>query len=119
MRHKKKGRKLGRTHEARMAMLKNLSVSILLYEEITTTEAKAKEVKPIVDKVISKAKNGSLHTRRQLLAFYNNNEKVVQKLFDNLAPRFESRESGYTTMFKLGPRKGDNAPMAKVKLLED
>lgn len=118
MRHAKQGRKLGRPHKERLAMLKNLAISILLYEGVDTTEAKAKEVRAIIDRSISKARKGNLHDRRQLLSYFNNNEQVVKKLFESLAPRYEERTSGYTTMVKLPPRKGDNASMVHISLME-
>lgn len=119
MRHAKKGKKLGRTHKPRMALLKNQAISLLLYESITTTQAKAKALKPIIDKVIHQAKDPSLHSRRQLLAFFNNNEVVVKKLLESLAPRYEDRPSGFTSLVRLPNRKGDNAPMTMISLITD
>ncbi|OIP99174.1 50S ribosomal protein L17 [Candidatus Wirthbacteria bacterium CG2_30_54_11] len=117
MRHRLEGRKLGRPVKPRMAMLKNLSISIILEEKIVTTTAKAKEAVSMVDKLITKAKENTLHSRRQLLSDLCNNELAVKKLIESLAPRYADRTSGYTTTVKLENRHGDNAPRMMISLL--
>jgi len=100
-----------------MAMYHNLITELLKHEKIITTEAKAKEVRGIAEKVITLGKGGSLHARRQALSTLNN-KKVVSKLFDELAPRYVDRSGGYTRVLKLGPRLGDGAPMALLELVK-
>ncbi len=117
MRHRLEGRKLGRPLKPRMAMLKNLSVSIILHEKIITTAAKGKEAISMVDKLITKAKENTLHSRRQLLSELCNNELAVKKLVESLAPRYADRTSGYTTSVRLENRNGDNAPRMMISLL--
>ena len=117
MRHRVKGRKLGRPTGHRIAMYRNLITDLLRYEEIVTTEAKAKEVRGVAEKTITLGKNGSLHARRQALAVVTD-KQVVSKLFDELASRYEERSGGYTRLVKLGPRLGDGAPMARLELVE-
>ena len=117
MRHRIAGRKLGRPTEHRMAMYRNLVTDLLRYEGITTTEAKAKEVRPLADKMISLGKRGGLPSRRQALAFITD-KKVVEKIFTDLAPRYADRPGGYTRIAKLGPRLGDGAPMARLELMQ-
>lgn len=101
--------KLGRKNKNRRQMLKNLAMSILIYEKVTTTEAKAKEVRSIVDYAINHAKIDNLTNRRTLLAFFLHNDNVVEKLFKDLGPRFKDMTSGYTKLFKNKPRVGDGA----------
>ncbi|WP_085993659.1 50S ribosomal protein L17 [Oceanobacillus senegalensis] len=115
-------RKLGRTTDARMALLRNLASDLIIHERIETTEAKAKELKSIVDKMITLGKRGDLHARRQAAAFLYNKEtddenNVVQKLFDDVAARYEERQGGYTRVLKLGERQGDGAKMAIIELV--
>ena len=98
-------------------MYYNLVSDLLSYEKITTTEAKAKEVRGIAEKVITLGKDGSLHSRRRVLSM-TNDKKVVAKLFDELAPRYANRTGGYTRIIKLGPRLGDAAPMVQLELVE-
>ena len=117
MRHRIVGRKLSRPTGHRMAMYYNLTTELLKHEKITTTHAKAKEVRSIAEKVITLGKAGSLHTRRQALAMIKD-KKVVDKVFDELAKRYADRSGGYTRTFKLGPRIGDGAPMAQIELVE-
>ncbi|AAM25406.1 MAG: 50S ribosomal protein L17 [Caldanaerobacter subterraneus] len=109
-------RKLGRPSDQRRAMLRNLVTDFLRYERITTTEARAKEVRKIAEKMITLGKRGDLHARRQALA-YILDESVVKKLFDDIAPRYKERNGGYTRIFKLGPRRGDGAPLAVIELV--
>ncbi|MFW6055598.1 MAG: 50S ribosomal protein L17 [Thermodesulfobacteriota bacterium] len=115
MRHKKAGRKLGRTWEHRKAMYRNMSRSLIEHEQIRTTEAKAKEVRKVAEKLIGFGLDNSVHSRR--LAFkILENRTLVKKLFDDLAPRFAQVSGGYTRVVKLGePRRGDNAPLAVVE----
>lgn len=98
-------------------MYRNLVTDLLRYEKIVTTEAKAKEVRGIAEKIITLGKNGNLPARRRALSFVND-EKVVAKLFDELGPRYATRPGGYTRIVKLQPRIGDGAPMARLELVE-
>lgn len=115
-------RKLGRTTDHRMALLRNLASDLIIHERLETTEAKAKELRSIVDKMITLGKRGDLHARRQAVAFLYNQEadedqNVVQKLFGELAERYEDRQGGYTRVLKLGARQGDGAEMAIIELV--
>jgi len=116
MRHLSQGRKLGRTTAHRQALLRNLVTSFLEKERVTTTVAKAKETRPLAEKMITLAKRNTLHARRQALAFVTK-ESVVRKLFDKLGPRFSERPGGYTRIVKLGTRAGDGADMAVIELV--
>ena len=116
MRHRLDGRRLSRPTGHRVAMYRNLATDLLSYEKIVTTEAKAKEVRGIVDKMIGLGKAGTLNSRRQALAFITD-RKVVGKLFEELAPRYAQRQGGYTRITKLGPRLGDGAPMVQLELV--
>lgn len=109
-------RKLGRDSSARKALFRNILTSFFDYERIKTTEAKAKEISGLAEKMITLAKRGDLHARRQVLS-YLMDEEVVKKLFDNIAPKYESRQGGYTRVLKLGNRRGDAAPMAILELV--
>ena len=117
MRHHIAGRKLGRLTAHRQALYKNLSTDLLKYEKIVTTEAKAKEVRGLAEKTITLGKEGSLSSRRQALAFLTD-KKVVDKVFAELATKYEKRPGGYTRLIKLGPRLGDGAAMAQLELVE-
>jgi len=117
MRHRVAGRKLSRPTGHRMAMYYNLTTELLKYEKIITTEAKAKEARGIAEKIITLGKVGSLHARRQALAMISDG-KVVEKVFNELVPRYASRAGGYTRILKLGPRRGDGAPMAQLELVK-
>ena len=117
MRHLKKGRKLGTDASHRKAMLRNLATALFTNERIKTTEAKAKEVRSLVEHIITLAKRGDVHARRQVMAELGDKE-LVHKIFDDVAPRFEGREGGYTRILKLGPRKGDAAPMVILELVD-
>jgi len=115
-------RKLGRSTDSRMALLRNLAADVIIHERIETTEAKAKELRSIVDKMITLGKRGDLHARRQAAAFLYNKEadeenNVIQKLFDDVAARYEDRQGGYTRVLKLGERQGDGAKMAIIELV--
>ena len=116
MRHRLSGRKLNRPTAHRMLMLRGMVTDLLRYESIRTTEAKAREVRPLAEKVITRGKRGTLHARRQAAAFLTDDD-VLRKVFDELAERYEERPGGYTRLTKLGPRKGDAAPMAVLELM--
>lgn len=116
MRHRKAGVKLKRDISARRALLRGLVTNVIEEERITTTVPKAKAAQPLVDKLITLAKEDNLHARRQAAAFLLKNE-AVEKLFDKLGPRFNQREGGYTRIVKLGWRKGDGAETAKLELV--
>ncbi len=116
MRHRVAGRKLSRSTSHRKALYRNLVTDLLRYEKIVTTEAKAKEVGPLAEKVITWGKQGTLHTRRQALSFVLD-KKVVDKVFSEIGPRYAERPGGYTRLVKLGPRLGDGAPMAQLELV--
>jgi len=107
---------LSRPTDHRLALYRNLATDLLRYEKIRTTEAKAKEVRELAEAMITKAKDGSLHARRQVLAVLYD-PKVVDKLFATLAPRFQDRPGGYTRIIKIGPRKGDAAPLVQLELV--
>lgn len=109
-------RKLGRPSDQRRAMLRSLVTSFLKYGKIETTEMRAKETRSIAEKMITLAKRGDLHARRQVLA-YVTEEAVVQNLFDNVAPKYSERNGGYTRMYKVGPRRGDAAEMVILELV--
>lgn len=117
MRHKVAGRSLSRATGHRRAMFRNLVTDLLGYGRIRTTEAKAKEVQGIVEKMITLGKKGGLDARRQVLAFVYD-KLVVDKVFNDLAPRFAERPGGYTRITKLGPRLGDGATMVQLELVE-
>lgn len=116
MRHRIAGRKLGRPTDHRLALYRNLATDLLRYEKIQTTEAKAKEVRRLAEEMITKAKSGSLHARRQALAELYSPD-VVDRLFSVLAPRFADRPGGYTRLIRIGHRKGDAAPMVQLELV--
>lgn len=109
-------RKLGRDSSARKALFRGMLTSFFQYDRIETTEAKAKELRGLADQMITLAKRGDLHARRQVLA-YLMDEDVVKKLFDEIAPKYADRQGGYTRVIKLGPRKGDAAPLALIELV--
>ncbi|HHX03929.1 MAG TPA: 50S ribosomal protein L17 [Tissierellia bacterium] len=109
-------RKLNRYTSHRIMMLRNLTTDLLRHETITTTEAKAKELKRSVDRMITLAKRGDLHARRQAAA-YLTDKVVVQRLFDELGPRYAERNGGYSRIYKIGPRRGDATMMAKIELV--
>ena len=111
-------RKLGRTTDIRLAMLKTQVTDLLWHGKIETTETRAKEVRKFVDKMITYGKNGSLVSRRKALAFLHNDNEAVKKVFDVLAPRYAERNGGYTRMYKLDNRQGDDALMVILELVE-
>ncbi|MBI2860078.1 MAG: 50S ribosomal protein L17 [Chloroflexi bacterium] len=117
MRHKISGRKLDRPTGHRIAMFRNMVTDLLDHEKLITTEAKAKEVRGMAEKMITLGKAGGLHSYRQALTFLYD-KKVADKLFTELAPRYAERHGGYTRIIKLGPRLGDGASMAKLELVQ-
>ncbi len=117
MRHLKAGRKLNRTAAHRKALLRNLVTSLIEHEAVRTTDAKAKELRRVADRMITLAKRGTLHARRHALS-YIRSRRVVAKLFDEVAGRFRERPGGYTRAVKLGPRHGDAAPMSIIELTD-
>jgi large subunit ribosomal protein L17 len=117
MRHKVAGRNLSRSTEHRWALYRNQVTALLDHEKVTTTEAKAKEVRSLAEKMITLAKDGRLASRREALAFITD-KKVVDKLFAEIAPGYADRSGGYTRLLKLGPRPGDSAPMVQIELVK-
>jgi len=117
MRHRKAGRSLRRTSEQRLALLRNLATSLIEKGAIETTEAKAKELRPFVEKLITKARTGTLHARR-LAGKHVSKRETADKLFQELGPKFAKRTGGYTRILKTGFRKGDGADMARIELVE-
>ena len=115
MRHHISGRKLGRPTAHRLLMLRNMTTDLIRHESVRTTDAKAKEVRRMTEKVITLGKKGDLHHRRQALAILPD-EVVVNKVFEELGSRYKDRKGGYTRITKLGPRKGDAAEMAVLEL---
>jgi len=118
MRHRVAGRSFSRKSQHRKMMFRNMLVSLLDHERIRTTIFKAKELRSIADKIITLGKKGSLHARRQAFAFLRN-ETIVKKLFDDIAPRFKERAGGYTRIYRLGWRAGDNAPLSLIELVTE
>lgn len=112
-------RKLGRTNKHRKSMLANLTIDLIMNERIETTETRAKEVRKFVDKMITYGKDGSLVSRRKALAFLHNNNEAVQKVFDDLTKRYATRNGGYTRILKLNERRGDDALVVILELVED
>ncbi len=118
MRHNKSGRRLGRTTSHRIAMFRNMVTSLLNHERIVTTDAKAKEIRSVAEKMITLGKRGDLHAQRQAAA-YIREKSVVTKLFATLAPRYKERAGGYTRIIKLGQRQGDAASLSVIELVEE
>ena len=116
MRHKKFGRALGRSSAHRTAMFRNMVTSLFEHERIVTTREKAKEVRPIAEKMITLAKRGDLHARRQALSFIRS-KRIVAKLFDQIGEQFKERNGGYTRIIQTGVRQGDAASMAIIELV--
>ncbi|MHB1222588.1 MAG: 50S ribosomal protein L17 [Gemmatimonadaceae bacterium] len=117
MRHRKAGRQLRRTSEQKLALMRNLATSLIEAETIETTEAKAKELRPFVEKLITKAKTGTLHARR-LAGRHVHKREAADKLFQVLGPRYQQRAGGYTRILKTGFRKGDGAELARIELIQ-
>lgn len=118
MRHLRATCKLGRTTSHRKAMFRNMVTSLLMTERIKTTDAKAKELRRIAERMITLGKRGDLHARRLALA-YVRNKRAVKKLFEELALRYKNRAGGYTRIVKLGYRRGDNAPISMVEFIQE
>ena len=112
----KKGRRFGGDAAHQKAMFGNLVASLIAAEAVVTTEAKAKALRPVAEKVITKAKKGGLHNHRQVVSYLGDKE-MAHKLFSEIGPRYADRNGGYTRILKLGPRHGDNAPMARIELV--
>lgn len=117
MRHRVAGKKLARSRSHRKALFRNLLSALILHGEIKTTESKAKATRRLFDRLVSKGKSGTLHARRIVAAFLNN-KKAVNKLVDEIAPKFKDRPGGFTRMTRLGRRRGDDAMMVKLELVE-
>jgi large subunit ribosomal protein L17 len=117
MRHRKAGRQLRRTSEQKLALMRNLATSLIEHGAIETTEAKAKEFRPFVEKLITKAKTGTLHSRR-LAVRHIHKRAAADKLFQEIGPKYATRKGGYTRILKTGHRKGDGADMARIELIE-
>jgi len=117
MRHGNSGRKLNRTASHRKAMFANMAASLIEHEQIVTTLPKAKEIRPIVEKLVTLGKRGNLHARRQAISAIRDG-KLVAKLFDALAPRYATRQGGYLRIMRAGFRAGDNAPLAVVEFVD-
>jgi large subunit ribosomal protein L17 len=118
-------RKLGRTSDQRKALLRDLATDLIINERIQTTETRAKELRSVIEKLVTLGKRGDLHARRQAAAFVRkevaddeSNKDVLQKLFSDIAPRYEDRQGGYTRILKVGPRRGDSAPMAIIEFVD-
>jgi len=112
----RRGQRFGGDAAHQKAMFGNLVASLIAAEAIVTTEAKAKALRPVVERVITKGKKGGLHNHRQVVSFIRDKD-MTTKLFDEIGPRYADRNGGYTRILKLGPRNGDNAPMARIELL--
>jgi large subunit ribosomal protein L17 len=115
--HRTTGRRLGRTSSHRLHMLGNLAVAVIRYERVKTTEAKAKEVRGVVDHMITVAKRGDLHARRTLTSEMPHEPLIVEKLMGELATKYADRASGYTRIIKIGERLGDAAPIVQIELV--
>lgn len=117
MRHRKAGRQLRRTGEQKLALMRGLATSLIQYGAIETTEAKAKELRPFIEKLITKARSGTLHDRR-IVGRHVHQRSAADKLFGEIGPKFAKRPGGYTRILKIGHRKGDGAEMARIELVE-
>lgn len=117
MKHRVAGRKFGRNTGQRRALLKGLAISLILNERLTTTEAKAKEIRPFVERMVTFAREDSEHHRRLVMARLGN-ERATLKLFESIAPRFDGQGGGYTRIYKLGVRKGDAAPISMIEFVQ-
>jgi large subunit ribosomal protein L17 len=111
-----KGHRLGSDAAHQKAMMGNLVASLIAAEALVTTEAKARALRPVMEKMITKARKGGVHRHRQVVAFIRDKD-MAHKLFEDIGPRYEDRPGGYTRILKLGPRHGDNAPMARIELV--
>jgi len=118
MRHRLKGRKLGRTVSHRQALFSNMAAALIKHEQIQTTLPKAKELRPVVERLITLGKRGNLHARRQALSQLGGDREIVSKLFDVLGERYSERSGGYTRVLRAGFRYGDAAPMAVIEFVD-
>ena len=118
MRHRMAGRQFGLPSDQRRALLKGLVRSLIIYKKIETTETRAKDVRSIAEKMVTRARQNTLHARR-ICRRYIDDESVIKELFDNVAPRFRDRPGGYTRMAKVGVRRGDGAPLVILELADD
>jgi large subunit ribosomal protein L17 len=118
VRHRKAGKKLGRNTSHRQAMFRNMATSLFKHEQIETTDVKAKQLRPVAEKMITLAKRGDLHARRQVLA-YMKDKAVTHRLFEELKDRYLDRQGGYVRIIKKGTRKGDAAPISVIQLLPE
>ena len=118
MRHRKAGWQLRRTSEQKLALMRNLATSLIESGSIETTEAKAKELRPCVEKLVTKARTGTLHARR-LAGRHIQKREAADKLFQEIGPKFATRPGGYTRILKTGHRKGDGADMARIEFVQD
>src|ERR1700743_2402029 len=118
MRHNNRGRKLGVTSSHRKAMFANMCHALIKHEQIVTTLPKAKDLRPVVERLITLGKRGTLHAKRQAIAELHNDKDMVEKLFTTLAERYKSRKGGYTRVLKAGFRVGDNAPLAIIEFVD-
>ncbi len=118
MRHRKARKHLGRDSSHRKAMLRNMATSLFKYEQLETTDAKAKQLRPVAEKMITLAKRGDLHARRQALAYMKEKE-VTHRLFEELKDRYLNRQGGYVRIIKKGNRRGDGAPISVIQLLPE
>ncbi len=112
----RKGKRFGKSASHQRLMMANLVASLIAAEGIVTTEAKAKAMRPIAERMITKARKGGLHNHRQILAYLNDTE-IADKLMEDIGPRYVDRPGGYTRILKLGPRQGDKAPMVRIELV--
>lgn len=112
----RRGKRFGKSASHQKLMMANLVASLVAAEAIVTTEAKAKAMRPVAERIITKAKKGGLHNHRQILAYLNDTE-IADKLMEDVGPRYTDRPGGYTRILKLGPRHGDSTPMARVELV--
>jgi len=117
MKHHKAIRKLGRVSKQRKSLLISLATSLILEGKIRTTEAKAKELRPFVEKIITKSRENNLACRRLIISRLGNSDTVAKKLFEEIAPKYKEREGGYTRIVKLSPRLGDGSPMAIIEFI--
>ncbi len=116
MRHAKKSKRIGSSTSHRSAILRNIAIELFKHERVKTTELRAKEVRSIVDKVITLAKKDDLHSRRKIRSIIDDKEIMV-KLFSEMVERYNDRDGGYTRIYKIGPRQGDNAPLVLIELV--
>jgi large subunit ribosomal protein L17 len=116
MRHRVAGRKFGRNTNQRKALLRNLAVSLILNERITTTDAKAKTIRPVVEKLVTMSRDDTEHHRRLVMARLAD-ERATAKLFDIIGPRFDGQPGGYTRIYKIGNRRGDGAPVSMIEFV--